>query len=1650
MDATTFSFLGPSTDTLEESGPSGYDLPNYLSSADMHNVGNGDVSWLNPASWEEKLGNVGKFISVSVLSGINSFYNTGITVGRFAGFTNAEDRDTGDWITSFDTNLADYYSQNAEAADLTGFVLGSLIPGLGGIKILNAGQKVLGTALKTGEVGGTLSRALGLLVPKADEFLKLAAADIKASRGSLQLINTNTTKAIAAGFWQNTLEAAAFETVVQATMFKSPVLSEQDGWDIAKNIAIGGAFGGTIGGIFTLAKQRGALKAITAAEDTARMPFQARDIPITAVPPASKIISLAFDTEMAAVPIVLKNADGTVIPNNFAVNAELYKSKVTRNLNDIRSSVHDLTTKDGELANTFANILMPVRQDGIPVYGYANDVFSSMSGAIKIARATEITPIETAVARAIRNKEVPEVNIALRWVRTHGDDAGEVLTTKPTVLNYADTYIGKEAVTAAVRKDYAHAWKQKFEGLESRWSAITLKGVDAHKEAEARFIWANHMLKEVPDNAVIDIHDIPVLTRAFRDGQFNISVLPRDAVGVFDAIRVTSKEDLYQILKNSKEEVANNFSSSFLTKRGKQKKHGLIPKEDALDQIAKIVDVRKGYLEGNTVGTEADNLFATSSANRQYQAQLAARELSTSTAEAVQDITFLPKYGKVVYDVSKDIKATDGNILSAITHYHTQELAYKSDAQHVVARTLGKWTEYFPDMPRDKLLETIGRTDPSAGLLAADSAAFGTAASSVSFVGSLTRAVKQDFKKKIGDEMSGALVALGAKPVAAIERESINQKMLSSGKLWLRREDTLGNQILVERNFVRTLEKDLEAAGGPIDYELLEEGKNAITIKNQEVADVLDAEVRQTKFRTQRKMEMRATQGRPDKLDDEVVRPTYPDLKQYPHFTFVIDTRVTGTGHATMIHAASAKELEALSAKVPSQYKVLTKTEVEEFKKSHGIFEYSRTLNENYINHDLANNGVFSNFFPKSSPQKIIDDILQQHYRESDVLVSETVRLRYESEFALLEDLGREYSKFEASAFTSRLDQFEKTAKNPYFNLIKTALDITKINEHPLIYSANKLLDDTFSRAYGAIAKNFDAARTPAELEKINQALDEFGMKPAFYDADMHSLVNHSAPRGVLTKFVRGANALLSRFTLGLDPLNALNNAIGSNILRTTELKQITDAIAAGNGKIAGELAQLGKIGIPGTDSQILAPTKLIAGAIKNFWTPETRKALLVKYKDMQLIKDRVEQLALLVDDFTLTGKESVGELSKRMDTAFARAKNMVGTGLDRAEKYSGNPLAEEFNRFISANVMDQITGIAVRNGLMDEKTAATYINTFVNRVEGNIVASQRPLVFQGPIGQAISLFQSYQFNLLQQLFRYVGEGKGKDVAMLAGLQSTLYGLQSLPGFQATNIHILGNLSGNKEHKDAYDAVYGAAGRTAGDFLLYGLPSRLIFGWAEGNGVNIYSRGDINPRQLTILPTNLQEIPIVAGWGKFFGSMKETAGKIAGGGNVWESFLQGVEHNGISRPLAGLAQSLQAFGNNGVAYSTSSKGSILYQNDLMSLATLTRLAGGRPLDEALVNDTMFRVKSYEAARREDLANLAEKVKTTLIQGNQPDPEQLEAFTKKYTELGGKTKNFNKWMMELYKNANQSQASQMQQTLSSPYSYKLQLMMGGSE
>lgn len=1572
-------------------------IPGYLLAADNHNLGNTrGGSWFDPDSWGQKFENAGSMIATGMLSGANSFYNTGVTIGNWFG-AEAELNDTKDWISGLDSDLGAYYDKNRTAADLVGFIAGSLIPGLGGIKVLNAGQVALRAATKTGLIGENLSKATGLLIPQTEKYIALAAKDINSAVATFSSINSNGVKALGAGLLQNTLEAAAFETAVQATMFKSPILDGQDSWDILKNVAIGGAVGGVIGGAFSAASSLGKIKKLVTQSEKELKPFSARNVPEESLSPANKIILMTEDKEAALFP--------THETNNMEIANKLAVDKLRRIDNDIRTEVHAMVKGDSaEIGNMVADTL-PALPKSV--------VLQNLLHAEEIAPISKLTAIEKEVNKAAKEgKMTPELQTS--YVKLTGEGAGVSSDIEPAVVNLAD----KVHVPAGATTESAvlsRVRDEKFT-LSKLWSALDVSGVTGHLTAEARHIWASKLLKELPDELKISQYDIPVLERALKDGKLDIQLV--DKAGGIIQKGFSSGKELESYIIQTKEIVANELLRSHVLE-------GTIPLEQGTAAISKIVNTKLARLEGTSVGSDSSDYFAWQSGLEEYNKFLADRGLTTP-ASASADPRFLPTYAKISRRI-QDMNV-NGHEMDGMAWVKTQQQMLRLAVDNVVSKAVGN--EIYSNIPTitDAALLNSNRYGSGAKLFSFANGGYGTLESTAQLLGSITKQIKVAFREMTADVMTGPLANLGRSQEHAIEFETINQKITRSAKQWVLDEEGLSGEAraLITTDLKKALADGGELAGGT---------DGIIPIVNEEVYQAIQAHIARSGVRTTSYRELRSAQGLQDVRGSDVFRPIRPSPEDYKYIAFVKDPQVTGQGHTSMIFASSESDLQKLLDKVPPQYQSYTKRDILEFKKAREEYDHSRALNESYIDNDLKNRGIFSNFYAKTDPQKIVNDVLNQHLREDDVLAVELMRAKNEKAFNFLEDQGNAYTKVAASKFGGYSDRIEAAGKNPYLDYIKTALDISKVSEHPLLYSFNKFLDTAVSKAVDNIGQVFAKAKTPEDLENVNKLLQEYGMSTGYRDAATDLLANHTAPKGELTKFIRGANAILSKLTLGLDPLNAVNNFIGANILRSTELKQITDAIRSGDTALAGELGKLLNVKLPGVSDSIITPSKLVANALRNYVQDDG--TLLAKYKQLGVIKDASQQFKSILDDFTLKGTESVQDLSSRINRALAKATALSETG----EKFTGNKLAEELNRFISADAMRQLTDLGVKKGILTSTEQNSYINTFVNRVEGNTLATQRPLMFQGPIGQAIGLFQSYQFNLMQQMFRYVAEGSAKDSAMLLGLQGTFYGIQGLPAFQFINQHIVGSFSGNPKHVDLYDATYGIAGREAGDLALYGLPSNLL-------QANLYSRGDINPRQVTILPSSLSEVPFIGAFGKFLGSMKETVSKVNNGGNVWESFLQGLEHNGLSRPLAGIAQTLQSTGPGGTPYSTTGKGSILFSNDLMSWATATRLAGGRPLDEAIINDGVFRIQSYTQQNNARMQLLGEAVKSTTIQGNQPSEDEVIRFAKIYAENGGKQGQFNKFMMNNMKAANTSQVQKITSQLNHPFAQKMQLLMGG--
>lgn len=1597
------------------------EAPNFLQAADAHNIANDNSSVFDDIG--AAIGNAPSFLAVSVASGINSFYNTGVAIGNvFAAEDNQiETNDTGQWISSYDDDLGKYYEQNKSAADLTGFIGTSFIPGLAGIKALRAGQTAL-RAAATGEIGSNLRLATNLLAPSMETYVAREAADLAAKSATFSFGNANALKALAAGTQQGILESLAFETAVAATMFKSPILENMDFGDIVKNVAVGTLVGGGIGAIGSAAGTYFGVKRLLVNADARQVgKVASTQLSSSAAETnlSDKIVAAATDKQILATPtdaaIILsaKKAAGETgeslsqdaIASEVAKAERLRKDNIMKLNNEIRVGIRTIA-KDDTLGNQFADIVDKLGAKG------TQETFQNLK---TLTRVAEDSSVETRIKELVKAGIAKTKGQAAKQItdesfiniRMHSGEIGETSAGSVGVPRLADKYKPDQITKLAAK------------AKSSVNDAVDFRQVKNARDVELRWINARKLDLPFHKNAVIGSHDLPFLDKAVRDKVDSITIGPKG-------------KPMEQQTLVGQDAIKNYFY---------QAKAEVIEAQKKLTHPTNFIelasDVRRDFIEGTAKSKDpAINYYAQRSYANEYNQFMGLEEGKKITAAKLHE---MPRFGKATYDTRK-ISDEEGHILQGMALIKYREKLATQETAKVFTNYVGELAPVFPEISED-ILRSANRTGGGAGLFTNAGGTYGSLEQLTSYIGGLTSELTRTKINKLTEAIDPVAVKLAQNPADAVRFSTINEMISNTPEKYVLSD--AGHALIPQkiRDYQRALDEGTEVA----PPEIFRGSPEEILLDTPALKDAVMMHIGLNGKRNQTWKELNAVQGNTDNKALDVFYPIRPNPRDYRHIAFVKDETLVGVGHTKMLFANTSKELEDQIKLVPSEYKVYTKGQSEEFYNAKGEWTYDKTLHDNYINTDLLSRGISSRFFPQTDPSKIVNDWLGDHVAKENTLIKQMVLAKYEKETNELKRLGDQFTNVAGSKTgkDSVTDVVTSSDKNPYLAQVKAMLNITKTDEVPLLNTLNQTLDRYVSRAWNKATEIFgrDGAKfTEAKSNEINGVFEQLGFKTAYYDAATNLMANSSIPRGTLTKFVRMSNAFLTTTILRLDPFNAGNNLLGNTVLFSAELKSLTTAIGKGSKEGAGELAKLSKIELPGVSGDlILSPSKLIANSLQRLHG-EGSEALRAEYKLRGFTPDLSDQYYKSLDVMTLTGSETIHDMSKKTEQLAKIWEDFGKFG----EKYTGNRWTEQFNRLIAADVMKQITEIGVKHGVIDDKVAWAYVNTFVNRTNGVIRASERPLMFQGPVGQAIGLFQSYQFNLMQQMFRYIGEGNTKAVAMAMGLQGSIYGASSLPGFNLINSSLVGSASGNPEHKDLYSATNTLFGKSGADWLMFGAPSNVL-------RASLFTRGDTNPRTWSIVPnpTNPGDIPFISAFGKVFGSTKDTLSSIVGGAPVWNSFLNGVEHMGLSRPLAGLAQTARAFTNpDGKVTSTQANGTILGTNDLMSWATLTRVAGAKPLDEAITSNAFFRVQGYMAADREKRMKLGTNVKLAVQGGGEISGDQVGEFAQKYVELGGRQKGFNSFMMEQYKNTDRSRAEALARGLDSSYSRYMQDIMGG--
>lgn len=842
-----------------------------------------------------------------------------------------------------------------------------------------------------------------------------------------------------------------------------------------------------------------------------------------------------------------------------------------------------------------------------------------------------------------------------------------------------------------------------------------------------------------------------------------------------------------------------------------------------------------------------------------------------------------------------------------------------------------------------------------------------------------------------------------------------------------------GDNVMMLRELVGVKPENLEAKIA----ELTAEGRRAtIQLNNPTAVEFLRTHTRLNAERIDKRTLLNNAKGMTSNMDGAVVYVPPVDTTYFQHFAFVRpkDRKAFGTSEVAMVFGRDAAELQKRMALVDTEiYDVISKKGTEEWFKAKDLYDFDKTINEPRINTELRKKGVLSNFYPEVRAETMAEDYIRWHQNQAGRLVRDAVETNYAQQFAEIRKLGESYTEVATSKFAGTTKRSNTEIINPFDDYLKTALDVSKRSEYTFLHQANEFVDALGVRAYQGLQAAFgDAKKGLLDYNEVNRIAESLGIKGVYNNAEEYFASNVPRDRNLIKLGINKANMLLANTVLRLDFFNSVLNTVSTPLMLSTELASIR-TLASRDPELLGKLEQALSVSVPGMAGpgkaiRVPSTTKLIAQATANFFGDQG-KILIARYKANGDIKDIASQFHSMIDDLAMRADYKV--FSAGVEKAF-----------ETGAKFTGNNLAEEFTRFISADVMRQLTEDAVKAGTLSLKEQNAFISVFTNRVQGNYISSQRPIVFQGVIGSAISLFQTYSFNLMQQLLRHVSNKDKRAVATMFGMQAGLFGLNGTPFFEAVNTHIIGNAAINQGHYDAYSVAPGLLGKEMGDWLMYGTASAMpvIMG---GKTPALYTRGDINPRHMTVLPLNPMDIPMIDSGKRVVANLLDMGSKLGGGADISETLLQGLEHNGINRPLAGLAQVF-----NGKA--TTSKGSIISASSDFDLITNSaRILGSRPMDEAVALNNLYRMKAYQAADRDRTEQLGERVKSHLYNNKDIPDEDMERFMLDYTKAGGRAENFYGALQRWSKDANTSVVENMRAKLKSSYGQRLNEIMGGT-
>lgn len=288
----------------------------------------------------------------------------------------------------------------------------------------------------------------------------------------------------------------------------------------------------------------------------------------------------------------------------------------------------------------------------------------------------------------------------------------------------------------------------------------------------------------------------------------------------------------------------------------------------------------------------------------------------------------------------------------------------------------------------------------------------------------------------------------------------------------------------------------------------------------------------------------------------------------------------------------------------------------------------------------------------------------------------------------------------------------------------------------------------------------------------------------------------------------------------------------------------------------------------------------------------------------------------------------------------------------------------------------------------LDDAGVTIFARDFMDKAVGNYHASQRPVFFQGTMGVALGLFQTYILTLGQNIYRHLELKNYKALGKAALAQETIFGASSMPGFHQVSEMIGTHFSDN--NVDLTTGTYRALPDTAADMVLYGLPSNL--------GPALYTRGEISPRVPNVLGglQNVVAVNFVKQTYDMLNHVAEATG--AQDKNMGQALGEAISLQSMSRPVARLAEL-------GTRNSITTKGNTVTEDTWTPIGVMARILGTRPTQEAKLREAIHLNTFYGGVDHDARQHATKELKTAIRAGNLSD-ELIGKLAEEYMRKGG--------------------------------------------